>query len=105
MSSRRWDGGPRVSRRLAGRPGAAGRPGRAGRAGGRGHEGPARRRLIVAALAVGLAVLAVAFWLRTTRTTRPNVLLITLDTTRADHLGAYGYRNGATPRLDRLARD
>jgi arylsulfatase A-like enzyme/Flp pilus assembly protein TadD len=36
---------------------------------------------------------------------RPNLLLITLDTVRADHLGAYGYRGTATPALDRLARE
>ncbi len=36
---------------------------------------------------------------------RPNLLLITLDTTRADHLGSYGYRLGATPRLDRLGKE
>jgi arylsulfatase A-like enzyme/Tfp pilus assembly protein PilF len=32
-----------------------------------------------------------------------NVLLITLDTTRADHLGCYGSSQAATPNLDRLA--
>jgi arylsulfatase A-like enzyme/Flp pilus assembly protein TadD len=31
------------------------------------------------------------------------VLLITLDTTRADRIGAYGYKTAATPNLDRLA--
>ncbi len=35
----------------------------------------------------------------------PNVLLITIDTVRADHVGAYGYTRGATPTLDRLARE
>lgn len=36
--------------------------------------------------------------------TRPvHVLLITIDTLRADALGAYGHKGGATPRLDRLA--
>jgi len=35
----------------------------------------------------------------------PNVLLITLDTVRADHIGAYGYTKGATPAIDRLARE
>jgi choline-sulfatase len=34
-----------------------------------------------------------------------NVLLITLDTTRADHLGCYGYGEARTPRLDGLARE
>ncbi len=32
-----------------------------------------------------------------------NVVLITLDSTRADHLGCYGAGNGATPAIDRLA--
>jgi arylsulfatase A-like enzyme len=36
---------------------------------------------------------------------RPNVLLISLDTVRADHLGCYGYPKGLTPNLDRFARD
>lgn len=34
-----------------------------------------------------------------------NVLLITLDTTRADRIGAYGHAAAETPRLDRLARE
>ncbi len=34
---------------------------------------------------------------------RLNVLLITLDTTRADRLGCYGYQKAKTPRLDSLA--
>ncbi len=32
-----------------------------------------------------------------------SVLLITLDTTRADHIGCYGAKHAATPNLDRLA--
>lgn len=36
----------------------------------------------------------------------PNgVLLITVDTLRADHLGCYGAASGATPHMDRLAGD
>ncbi len=34
---------------------------------------------------------------------RPNIILITIDTLRADHVGAYGYAVGATPSIDRLA--
>ena len=33
-----------------------------------------------------------------------NLLLVSLDTTRADHLGCYGYAGAQTPRLDALAR-
>jgi len=36
---------------------------------------------------------------------RPNVVLVTLDTTRADHLGAYGYERDTSPRLDELAAE
>ncbi len=35
----------------------------------------------------------------------PNVVLITLDTVRADHLGCYGYKQIETPHLDALAAD
>jgi arylsulfatase A-like enzyme len=33
----------------------------------------------------------------------PNVLLISIDTLRPDHLGCYGYRRQTSPRIDRLA--
>lgn len=36
---------------------------------------------------------------------RPNVILITLDTVRADHVGCYGYKNIKTPAIDSLAAD
>lgn len=35
---------------------------------------------------------------------RPNVLLVSIDTLRADHLSAYGYARPTSPNLDRLAR-
>jgi len=34
----------------------------------------------------------------------PNVILITIDTLRADHLGSYGYRRDTTPNIDKLAQ-
>ena len=58
------------------------------------------------ALAGAVAVLAGAlgFWaLRSPRERRLNVLLVTIDTLRADHLGSYGYAAAQTPALDRLA--
>ena len=33
----------------------------------------------------------------------PNIVLLTLDTTRADHLGAWGWAHASTPALDALA--
>jgi arylsulfatase A-like enzyme len=35
---------------------------------------------------------------------RPNVLLITIDTLRADRLGCYGYARPTSPHIDRLAK-
>jgi arylsulfatase A-like enzyme len=35
--------------------------------------------------------------------TGPNILLITIDALRADHLGAYGYPRQTSPNIDRLA--
>jgi choline-sulfatase len=36
---------------------------------------------------------------------RPNILLFTLDTYRADNLGSYGSTQGVTPELDKLAAE
>ena len=35
--------------------------------------------------------------------TRPAVIIISVDTLRADHLGIYGYRHNATPNIDSFA--
>ena len=37
--------------------------------------------------------------------TRPDIILITVDALRADHLGVYGYGRPTSPNLDALARD
>lgn len=39
------------------------------------------------------------------RRTRPNVVLIIIDTARKDHLSCYGYNRQTTPRIDELARE
>src|SRR6185436_1089214 len=66
---------------------------------------PARPRPI--ALAVGAAVLiaaaALAWRVVHPGPAAPSLLLITIDTLRADHVGAYGAKSGATPTLDALA--
>lgn len=38
------------------------------------------------------------------RSGAPNLLLITLDTLRADHVSSYGYDRNTTPNIDRLAK-
>jgi arylsulfatase A-like enzyme len=60
-------------------------------------------------LGLGLATLIVAagigaWWSARARPARWNVVLLTLDTTRADFLGAYGRPGDPTPHLDELAR-
>jgi arylsulfatase A-like enzyme len=35
----------------------------------------------------------------------PNIILVAFDTTRADHLGAYGYDRDTSPSLDRFAQE
>jgi arylsulfatase A-like enzyme/thioredoxin-like negative regulator of GroEL len=72
-------------------------------------------RVLAASLAlvavVGLVALAVLLVGRPAPTpalpgfANANVLLVTLDTTRADRLGCYGYAGAETPVLDELARD
>jgi choline-sulfatase len=39
------------------------------------------------------------------KTSQPNVFLITIDTLRADHVHCYGYKDIQTPALDSLAKD
>lgn len=39
------------------------------------------------------------------RRPRPNIVLITLDTVRADHLSCYGYKKKTTPHIDNIAEE
>jgi choline-sulfatase len=58
------------------------------------------------AAVLGVAILAGAGWWMWSREAPPapmNVVLITLDTLRADHTGPYGATDVRTPNLDRLA--
>ncbi len=64
------------------------------------ERGRALRRVGTACL-VGLSLVLFACG----RDSRPNVLLISIDTLRADHLKAYGYERETAPSLTRLATD
>jgi len=54
-----------------------------------------------------LAILALSVAAPACRQTAPpkSMILITLDTQRADYIGAYGMANVSTPNIDRVARD
>ena len=74
-----------------------------------------RRRilLLVAALLVVGAIVVSAFLLFDNTPVRrslagdhrPNILFVSMDTVRADHLSCYGYARQTSPNLDRLAQD
>ncbi len=57
----------------------------------------------ICAIAVCAALLGAAAGIVLWPDQRLNLLVITLDTTRADRIGCYGYRTAATPILDQLA--
>ena len=62
------------------------------------------RQWIVLAL-IGLALAIAVRALDQGLFSKPNVLLITIDTLRADRLGCYGYSRNTSPNLDRIARE
>ena len=71
----------------------------------RSYTGRFPSRWLAATLALCLVELFCARQRRSEASGRPrSLLLVTLDTVRADHLGAYGYPSAETPALDRLAK-
>lgn len=67
-----------------------------------GGAGGGRIVLLVAVVAVAWAAVARSPMLGPDR---PNVLLVSIDSLRADHVGAYGHAKDTTPTIDALARD
>jgi len=63
------------------------------------RTGPAA---VVVILLIAVAASVVAVWLRASRAP-PGVVLVSIDTLRADRVGAYGSSAGLTPNLDRMA--
>ena len=69
-----------------------------------------RNKILIALVAAGILLGGgIFFFMLTSKTLQSgvykdyNILLITLDTTRADHLPMYGYKEVKTPNLDKLA--
>src|SRR6185503_13589474 len=71
-------------------------------------RGKTRRRVPPALAAVPVAIAALMLagcpsGTRETSSSRPSILLVTIDSLRADRVGYAGYAQGATPNLDTLA--
>ena len=74
-----------------------------------------RKKILILAGALLVVLAAVILWRKRAPSETPaaqaprpapwSVLLITLDTVRADRIGAYGYRQGRTPSIDALAAE
>jgi len=65
-----------------------------------------RARLITIVAALAFAASATAPGAKPARSgPRPNVLLIVMDTVRADHLSCYGYEKHTAPSLERIAAE
>lgn len=61
------------------------------------------RKVLIVGIALSVALLVLLA--TTLRRAQPiNVILITIDTLRADHLGSYGYARQTSPNFDELAR-
>jgi len=65
------------------------------------------KRRLALLLGLGLVVALLLVWLlwpgQRIVAGAPNLIVISLDTLRADHLGCYGYARNTTPNIDRLA--
>ena len=61
------------------------------------------KRLILLILVIPVLAAAGLYWWLSSPPPRPNIVLITIDTARADHLGIYGYERPTSPNIDRLA--
>lgn len=74
------------------------------------NTGLSRRELLRYGLYGGLAgSLSGSFWLSGCSKfgfgKKPRIILITVDTLRADHLGCYGYPKNTSPNIDQFAAD
>jgi arylsulfatase A-like enzyme len=69
------------------------------------HASRGKTFALIVALAAALVAMAAGLAaVRWARPKRPNLLLVTIDTLRADHVGVYGAAAAQTPTLDGLAR-
>ena len=62
-------------------------------------------RVLRGLLLVAIACLVAGSGCRKASETRPNIILMVVDTLRADYLGSYGFQGPISPNLDRLASE
>jgi arylsulfatase A-like enzyme len=93
-------GGTRAKRRAQGKKSES----PTGRADARTRSLPLLPPLLAGLALVSVVGLGLFFWRR--HSSRPtHVVLVSIDTLRADHLGCYGYARARTPNIDRLASE
>lgn len=63
------------------------------------------RRVFMASLILSIVLLSGRYSEAAETTAKTNILLISLDSLRADHVSCYGYGRSTTPNLDRLAAE
>jgi arylsulfatase A-like enzyme len=81
-----------------------------GNSGGKSPSGHLSRRTVLRYGAyAGMSALSAPLWLtgcdKKGASRKPNILLVTVDTLRPDHLGCYGYSKTTSPHIDRFAQD
>ena len=60
---------------------------------------------IITAILIFFIVGVLVLQLKTQVSPSPNILLITVDSLRSDHLGCYGYAHNTSPNIDKLAKE
>ena len=60
---------------------------------------------VLLVLVIGAPVGLAALWRAEVEPQQSNVLIVLIDTLRADHLGSYGYFRDTSPNIDKVARE
>jgi len=63
-----------------------------------------KKTLLILGIIIGLLIIIEGYYFIYLRK-RPNILLITVDALRPDHLGCYGYKRDTSPNIDSIAKD
>ncbi|MEK6934948.1 MAG: sulfatase, partial [Nanoarchaeota archaeon] len=63
------------------------------------------KKLLLATFILIVGILIIIFFLTSTKQDKPNIIIITSDSLRADHLGVYGYPYNTSPNIDNFAKD